>query len=109
MSDRILVCVGWPYANYLLHVGQAAGAYLPADIFARFQRLKGNEVLMVSDGTNVKIGKPVVAGAKVTGEVTEIGRHDKIRIVKFRRRKHYRKQQGHRQWYTAVKITGIQG
>lgn len=48
MSDRILVCVAWPYANYLLHVGQAAGAYLPADIFARYHRLKGNDVLMVS-------------------------------------------------------------
>jgi methionyl-tRNA synthetase len=48
LSDRILVCVAWPYANYLLHVGQAAGAYLPADIFARFHRLKGNDVLMVS-------------------------------------------------------------
>lgn len=48
MADRILVCVAWPYANYLLHVGQAAGAYLPADIFARYHRLKGNEVLMVS-------------------------------------------------------------
>ncbi len=48
MSDRILVCVAWPYANYLLHVGQAAGAYLPADIFARYHRLKGNQVLMVS-------------------------------------------------------------
>lgn len=48
MPDRILVCVAWPYANYLLHVGQAAGAYLPADIFARYNRLAGNEVLMVS-------------------------------------------------------------
>ena len=48
MPDRVLVCVAWPYANYLLHVGQAAGAYLPADIFARYQRLRGNEVLMVS-------------------------------------------------------------
>ncbi len=48
MPERILVCVAWPYANYLLHVGQAAGAYLPADIFARYQRLRGNEVLMVS-------------------------------------------------------------
>lgn len=67
------------------------------------------EVLMVGEGENVKIGKPIVPGAKVTGEVTEIGRHDKIHIIKFRRRKHYRKQQGHRQWYTAVKITGITG
>ncbi|MFZ5722026.1 MAG: 50S ribosomal protein L21 [Pseudomonadota bacterium] len=65
------------------------------------------EVLMVGQGETVKVGKPVVAGAKVTGEVTEIGRHDKINIIKFRRRKHYRKQQGHRQWFSAVKITGI--
>lgn len=65
------------------------------------------EVLMVGQGENVKIGKPVVAGAVVTGEVTENGRHDKIHIIKFRRRKHYRKQAGHRQHYTAVKITGI--
>ena len=65
------------------------------------------EVLMVGQGETVKVGKPLVAGAKVTGEVTEIGRHDKITIVKFRRRKHYRKQQGHRQWFSAVKITGI--
>ncbi|GIW12654.1 MAG: methionine--tRNA ligase [Tepidiforma sp.] len=48
VANRVLVCVAWPYANYLLHVGQAAGAYLPADIFARFQRLRGNDVLMVS-------------------------------------------------------------
>mgnify|MGYP001212314025 FL=1 len=48
MSERILVAVAWPYANYLLHVGQVAGAYLPADIFARYQRLIGNEVLMIS-------------------------------------------------------------
>jgi len=67
------------------------------------------EVLMVADGDNVQVGKPVLAGATVTGEVTEIGRHDKIHIIKFRRRKHYRKQQGHRQWFTAVKITGIKG
>ena len=49
----------------------------------------------------------MVAGAKVTAEVLGHGRHDKIRIVKMRRRKHYRKQQGHRQWYTELKITAI--
>ena len=65
MSDRILVCVGWPYANYLLHVGQAAGAYLPADIFARFQRLKGNEVLMVS-GSDCH-GTPITVAADREG------------------------------------------
>lgn len=66
-----------------------------------------DEVLMVADGDNITVGQPLVSGAKVTAEVVEQGRHDKIRIVKFRRRKHYRKQQGHRQWFTAVKITSI--
>ena len=59
--------------------------------------------------TATKVGQPLLEGAKVTAEVVEQGRHKKIKIVKFRRRKHSRKQQGHRQWYTAVKITGIQG
>jgi methionyl-tRNA synthetase len=48
MSDKILVCVAWPYANGPQHLGHIAGAYLPPDIFARYQRLKGNQVLMVS-------------------------------------------------------------
>ena len=48
MAERILIGVAWPYANGSLHVGQIAGAYMPADIFARFHRMKGNEVLMVS-------------------------------------------------------------
>jgi len=65
------------------------------------------DVLMVVNGDNIQIGTPVVAGAKVTAEVLEHGRHDKVRIVKFRRRKHYRKQAGHRQYYTELKITGI--
>jgi len=66
-----------------------------------------DQVLMVGSGESVTIGTPLVAGAKVTGEVIAQGRHDKIRIVKFNRRKHYRKETGHRQWYTAVRITGI--
>ena len=48
MSDHILVAVAWPYANGSLHLGHIAGAYLPADIFARYHRLKGDKVLMVS-------------------------------------------------------------
>src|SRR5512137_1446172 len=48
MSERIYIGVAWPYANGPLHLGHVAGAYLPADIFARFNRMKGNEVLMVS-------------------------------------------------------------
>ena len=68
-----------------------------------------DQVLLVANGDDVKVGQPMLDGAKVTDEVLEQGRHKKIKIVKFRRRKHSRKQQGHRQWYTAVKITGIQG
>jgi len=66
-----------------------------------------DKVLLVSDGENVQIGAPYVAGSKVTAEIVEQGRHDKIKIIKFRRRKHHMKQMGHRQWYTAIKITGI--
>ena len=65
------------------------------------------QVLMLSDGENVTIGAPFVAGGKIKAEVVTHGRGDKITIVKFRRRKHSRKQQGHRQWFTEVKITGI--
>ena len=67
-----------------------------------------DSVLMVVNGEDVKIGAPVVAGAKVVAEVVAQGRGAKVKIVKFRRRKHSRKQQGHRQWFTEVKITGIQ-
>ena len=65
------------------------------------------EVLMVGEGAEVKIGAPLVEGGKVTAEVVSHGRGDKVNIIKFRRRKHSRTQQGHRQWYTEVKITGI--
>ncbi len=65
--------------------------------------------LMICDGDTVKIGAPVVEGATVSASVEEHGRGDKIRIVKFRRRKHHRKQMGHRQSFTKIKITGITG
>ncbi|TNF34220.1 MAG: 50S ribosomal protein L21 [Gammaproteobacteria bacterium] len=66
-----------------------------------------DRVLMVGEGASVKVGAPLVAGSKVTAEVVSHGRGDKIRIIKMRRRKHYRKTQGHRQWFTEVRITGI--
>ena len=66
-------------------------------------------VLLVGEGDSVKIGEPNVAGAKVTAEIVAQGRHKKVKIVKFRRRKHSMKQAGHRQWYTEVKITKISG
>ena len=68
-----------------------------------------NQVLMVGEGESVKIGAPYVAGSSVTAEVVSHGRHEKVTIVKFRRRKHHRKQMGHRQWYTELKITSIAG
>lgn len=67
-----------------------------------------DEVLLVGEGADVKVGAPVVEGAKVTAQVVSHGRHDKVNIIKFKRRKHHMKRQGHRQWYTEVKITGIQ-
>ena len=66
-----------------------------------------DKVLMVSDGDNVNVGTPYVSGGKVTAEVLSEGRHKKVRIIKFKRRKDYLKRQGHRQWFTEVKITGI--
>ena|SRR5690606_2984520 len=68
-----------------------------------------DRVLLIADGDKVTVGAPVVDGAKVTAEVVSHGRHAKVRIIKFRRRKHSMKRQGHRQYYTEVKITGIQG
>lgn len=67
------------------------------------------EVLMVVNGSDVKIGQPVVTGASVVAEVVSHGRGKKVRIVKHRRRKHYHKEQGHRQWYTELKISAING
>lgn len=66
-----------------------------------------DQVLMVADGDKVSIGTPLVAGAKVNATVLGQGRHDKVRIFKMRRRKHYQKHQGHRQNYTEIQITGI--
>ncbi|NOZ53297.1 MAG: 50S ribosomal protein L21 [Gammaproteobacteria bacterium] len=65
------------------------------------------DVLMVADGDNVTVGTPMVDGGKVTATVVSHGRGKKIDIVKFRRRKHHRKQMGHRQNYTEIEITDI--
>ena len=68
MSERIFIGVAWPYANGSLHLGQIAGAYLPADIFARYHRLKGNEVLMLSGSD--QHGTPITIKA-AGGEATK--------------------------------------
>lgn len=67
------------------------------------------KVLLIGNGDDVKIGQPVVEGAKVTAEVVTHGRHKKVKIMKFKRRKHHMKQMGHRQWFTELKITSIAG
>ncbi|WP_046077766.1 50S ribosomal protein L21 [Halomonas sp. HG01] len=66
-----------------------------------------DEVLLVGGDDDVKVGAPTVDGAKVSAEVVAHGRGEKVNIIKFRRRKHSMKRQGHRQWFTEVKITGI--
>ncbi len=68
-----------------------------------------SDVLMIADGEELKLGAPVLEGAKVTAEVVSHGRGPKIKIIKFKRRKHHRKQMGHRQWFTELKITSIAG
>ena len=66
-----------------------------------------DKVLLLADGDDVKIGAPYIDGSKVTATVKSHGRANKIKIVKFRRRKQHLKRQGHRQWYTELQITGI--
>jgi large subunit ribosomal protein L21 len=83
----------------------------------RVEKIKADEgssveidkVLMVGEGESVKIGTPYVEGGKVTATVKSHGRGKKVNIIKFKRRKHHMKRQGHRQWYTELEITGISG
>ena len=69
MPERIFIGVAWPYANGPLHLGHLAGCYLPADIFARYHRLRGNEVLMVS-GSDAH-GTPITIRADQEGVLPE--------------------------------------
>ncbi len=66
-----------------------------------------DEVLAVGEGSNVRVGTPLVAGASVTATVTAQGRHPKVRIFKMRRRKHFQKRAGHRQNFTELRIDSI--
>jgi len=66
-----------------------------------------NEVLMIADGANVKVGSPLVEKAVVEAKVISQGKGKKVNILKFKRRKHYMKQQGHRQLFTEIKIGKI--
>jgi large subunit ribosomal protein L21 len=66
-----------------------------------------DQVLMVGEGEDVKVGTPFLDGGKVTATVVDHGRHEKVRIIKFKRRKHHLKRMGHRQYFTTIEITGI--
>jgi large subunit ribosomal protein L21 len=89
----------------------AQGEYL------KVEKLEGNEgdtieldqVLMIADGANLKIGSPTLDGGKVTAIIKSHGRGKKVEIMKFRRRKHHQKKTGHRQSYTEIEITAING
>jgi len=73
------------------------------------QEVVFDKVLLIADGDKVAVGQPYVEGGKVTAEVVGHDRARKIRVIKFRRRQNYMRRQGHRQWYTQVRITGING
>ena len=77
---------------------------IPADVG---QEITLDQVLAVGEGDQIKFGQPLVSGASVTATVVSQGRHDKVKIFKMRRRKHYQKHQGHRQDYTEVRIDTI--
>lgn len=77
---------------------------IPADVGAEITL---DQILMVGEGESVKIGAPLVSGATVKATVLAQGRHDKVKIFKMRRRKHYQKRQGHRQNYTELRIDTI--
>ena len=77
---------------------------IPAEVGAE---ITIDQVLMVGEGESVKIGTPLLTGAKVTAKVIAQGRHPKVKIFKMRRRKHYQKHQGHRQNFTELEISGI--
>ena len=71
------------------------------------QEITIDQVLAVGDGADLKVGSPLVVGASVTATVVAQGKHDKVHIFKMRRRKHYRKSQGHRQAFTALQIGAV--
>ena len=77
---------------------------IPADVGSQIVL---DQVLMVADGEAVTVGQPLVSGAKVSATVLAHGRHDKVRIFKMRRRKHYQKHQGHRQNFTEIQIDAV--
>ena len=90
--------------QYKVSVGEKLKVeQIPAELDSQIEL----EVLMIADGENIKVGLPVLAGAKVVAKIIAHGRGEKIRIFKMRRRKHYQKRQGHRQNFTQIEIVAI--
>ncbi len=75
---------------------------------AEGEAIELDKVLMITDGDQVTVGTPYVTGGTVQAKILSHGRAKKVHIIKFRRRKHHMKRQGHRQHYTEIQITGIQ-
>ena len=93
--------------QYRLGVGDSVKVEKLSDEVGNIVEL--SQILMVSDGGEVKVGTPLVTGASVKAEIVGHGRNKKIRVFKMKRRKKYRRTQGHRQAFTQLKITGING
>lgn len=105
MSDQAIIRTGGK--QYRVETGTVLRVEkLDAEVGSKIDL---DDVLLVGTGDSVKVGTPVVSGAKVTAEVTAQGRGKKVIVYKFRRRKQYRRKRGHRQYYTELKITGISG
>jgi Methionyl-tRNA synthetase len=85
MTEPILVAVAWPYANAEIHVGNLTGAYLPADIFARYQRLRGRQVLMVSGSDSHGTPITVRADAEKTSPIEVYQRYHESFIDLFQK------------------------
>ena len=101
---------------YIIHAGGkqykvAAGEKIKVEQIAADvgQEIVIDQVLAVGNGADLKIGTPLVAGASVKATVVAHGKHDKVRIFKLRRRKHYKKSQGHRQTFTELEISAVNG
>lgn len=68
-----------------------------------------DQVLLIGEGANVKVGSPLVSGGKVKAKVLQTAKAKKVMVIKFKRRQNYKRTKGHRQWFTEVEITGITG
>ena len=89
------------------HVEAGKKYRIPSVVGEAGGSIEFNDVLLGSDGKNVKTGIPLLSGAKVTGEILKHGLSDKIIVFKMKRRKNYAKKQGHRQGFTEVQINDI--